>query len=221
MASGINIRVDSDDLQRLQRDLRNIRNGAPRALKGAVNRTLTGVKTDMARETQKVLNLKQKRIKKDISVVKKATTSDFSGRVSSKGQPVNLIQFGAREKKRGVSVKVLRSEPRKTIPGAFTFMAKYKEKGSGLRKINLLVGWREKTEKNAQYLGTKKKRMPDEAYATLPERYRYPVEALHGPRIQDIMSRPEVMQPVKGKAQVRVKKDLASQVDRLLDRQKR
>ena len=219
MATNINISVDRSDLREVIRALDGIRNGAPRALKGAVNRTLQGVKTSMARETSKVLALPQRRIKKDIHIAKRASTSDFSGRVTSKGQPVSLHSFGAREKKRGVSVKVLKSEGRKTIEGAFIFMAKYTEKKTGKKKINLMVGWREKTAENAGQIGSKK-RKPWMEYAALPPRYRYPVEALHGPRIQDITSRPEVIGAVEEAGRERLKKELASQVDRLLDRQR-
>jgi hypothetical protein len=210
MARGISITVDRSDLRELQDTLRNIRNGAPRVIKNSVNKTLPGVRTDMARETQQRLALKQSRIKKDIKVVKRANTRDFSGRVSSKGQPVSLHSFGAKQKKKGVSVRVLKSEGRKTIRGAFIARGKHG---------NTLVFWREKTPRNEGEIGTKKEK-PWLNYAALPERYRYPVEALHGPRIQDITARPEVMQAVEEKGRVRLKKQLASQTDRLLAKQK-
>ena len=209
--TSISVTLDRSDWLDLQRSLRSIQNGAPRALKSAVNRTLNGVKTDMARETQQRLALKQKRIKKDIKITKRANMRDFSGRVSSKGQPVSLYSFGAKQKKRGVSVKVLKSEGRKTIRGAFIAPGKHG---------NTMVFWRKKSGAGADQIGTKRKK-PWMVYAQLPERYRYPVEALHGPRIQDITARPEVMQAVQDKATVRLRKELASQTDRLLQRSRR
>lgn len=213
MARGtsISVTLDRSDWRELQLALRNVRNGAPRALKSAVNRTLTGVKTDMARETQQRLALKQQRIKEDIKIAKKATTRDFSGRVSSSGQPVSFYQFGAKQRKKGVSVRVLKSEGRKTVRGAFIARGKYGNK---------MVFWRQVTSDNAGKINTKKKK-PWMVYAKLPEEYRYPVEALHGPRIQDITARPEVMQAVQDKATVRLRKELASQTDRLLQRSRR
>jgi len=210
MATGVNIRVDQSDLRETVRALDGIRNGAPRAIKSAVNRTLQGVKTSMARETQKVIALPQRRIKKDIHIAKRASMNDFSGRVTSKGQPVSLHSFKAKQKKRGVSVRVLKSEGRKTIRGAFIAKGKHG---------NMMVFWREKTAENAGQIGSKKKK-PWMEYAALPERYKYPVEALHGPRIQDITSRPEVIGAVEETGRQRLKKELASQVDRLLDRQR-
>jgi hypothetical protein len=130
--------------------------------------------------------------------------------VTSKGQPVSLHSFKAKQKKRGVSVRVLKSEGRKTIRGAFIAPGKHG---------NPMIFWREKTPQNESKIGTKKKK-PWMEYAALPPRYRYPVEALHGPRIQDITSRPEVIGAVEEAGRERLKKELASQVDRLLDRQK-
>ena len=147
--TGINIRVERDDIRELQRTLRGIRNGVPRVLKNSVNKTLPGIRTDMARETQQRLALKQSRIKKDIKVVKRASTSDFSGQVRSKGQPVSLHSFGAKQKKRGVSVRVLKSEGRKTIRGAFIAQGKHG---------NTMVFWRQKTAENAGKIGSKKKK---------------------------------------------------------------
>lgn len=210
MATGVDIRVDQSDLRETIRALDGIRNGAPRALKSAVNRTLQGIKTSMAKETGKILALPQRRIKKDIHIAKRASTSDFSGRVTSKGQPVSLKQFKAKQKKSGVSVKVLKSEGRKTISGAFIAPGKHG---------NILVFWRKETAENTQYIGSKK-RKPWMEYAALPPRYRYPVEALHGPRIQDITSRPEVIGAVEDTGRQRLKKELASQTERLLDKQR-
>lgn len=207
---GVKISVKREDVRELQRTLRGIRNGVPRVLKTAVNKTLPGIKTDMARETQQRLALKQSRIKKDIKIVRKATYTNFSGQVQSKGQPVSLHSFGAKQKKRGVSVRVLKSEGRKTIRGAFIASGKHG---------NPMVFWRKKTAANAEKIGSKKKK-PWMVYAALPEKYKYPVEALHGPRIQDITARPEVIQAVEEKGRIRLRKQIASQTDRLLARQR-
>src|SRR6056297_1550293 len=118
--NSLNIRLDKSDVDAVAWALRDVKNGARTAIMRAINRSLTGIKTDMAWETTKVLNLKQKRVKKDIKVYK-ASKTDLSGQVSSSGDSLNLIQYGAKQRKKGVSVKVLKSGGRKTIPGAFIF----------------------------------------------------------------------------------------------------
>jgi RNase P/RNase MRP subunit p29 len=203
----LNITLDKSDVDAVVSALADVKGGAETAIMRSVNRSLTGVKTDMARETSKVLNIKQKRIKKDITI-RKANKSDLSGMVSSKGKPVNLEQFGAKERKKGVSVKVLKSGGRKTIPGAFIFIGK---------NSNRLVGWRKKTDGAAQYIGTKKKD-PNMAYGALPKKYRLPIESLYGPRIQDVTARPEIMQKIEEGAGVRLEKELDHQMQRILDK---
>lgn len=205
--AAIDIRLDRSDVDAVSRALSGIRGGAETAIMRAVNRALTGVKTDMAKETAKVLNLTQKRIKKDITV-SKANKTTLAGKVTSKGKPVNLEQFKAKQKKKGVSVKVMKSGGRKTIPGAFIFIG---------RNSNRLVGWRKKTDANAQYIGTKRKDTNME-YGALPRKYRLPIESLYGPRIQDITARPEIMRAIEDGAGVRLEKELAHQVQRILDK---
>jgi len=203
----LTVTLDREDVREVERVLSGIRNGADTAILRSVNKALTGAKTDMARETAKILNLTQKRIKKDIKV-KKASKTNLSGRVESTGKPVNLMQFKARQKKKGVSVKVLKQGGRKTIPGAFIFVG---------RNQNQLVGWRKKTSTNAQYIGSEKKK-PWMSYGALPRQYRFPIEGLYGPRIQDITARDEVINKIEVGAQQRMKKELAHQVQRILDK---
>lgn len=214
MVQPIKIQVSQADLNRTVWALRNIEGGAEKAIMRAVNKALTGVKTDMARQTAKELSLTQKRIKKDIKI-EKASKTTLAGKVTSEGRPVNLYQFKAKQKKKGVSVKVLKSGGRKTIPGAFIFIGRGKS-GKGTQQ---LVGWRDKTSRNAQYIGTKKKD-PDVRYGALPRKYRKPVESLYGPRIQDITGKDSVIRVIEEKAGDRMQKELSHQTERLLDKQK-
>jgi small nuclear ribonucleoprotein (snRNP)-like protein len=209
-SGAISVQLDEMDVKRVVWALQGVKNGARTAIMRSVNKSLTGVKTDMAKETTKVLNLTQKRVKKDISV-KKANKARLSGVVSSSGRQVNLMQYKAKERKKGVSVKVLKTGGRKMIPGAFIFVG---------QNQNKLVGWRKKTKQNAGYIGTKRKTRSDAAYAAMPDKYRKPVEALYGPRIQDITARPEIMKKIENQAGVRLQKELAHQTEHLLRKQR-
>lgn len=202
----VSVKLDEQDVSRVIWALRDVKNGARKAIMRSVNKTLTGVKTDMAKETSKILNVTQKRVKKDITV-KKAGKTKLSGLVSSKGKPINLMQYKAKQKKKGVSVKILKSSKRKTIPGAFIFVG---------QNNNQLVGWRKKTVQSAAYIGTQKDKYSDSRYAAMPKKYRLPIESLYGPRIQDITGRPEVMKKIEDSAGIRLQKELSHQVDYLL-----
>lgn len=214
MAQPISINVSEADLNRTIWALRNIEGGAAKAIMRSVNKALTGVKTDMARETARELNLTQKRIKKDIDITPARATT-LSGRVTSEGRPVNLEQFKAKQKKKGVSVKVKKSGGRKMIKHAFIFLGLAGKK----RKRNRLVGWREKTGENAHLIGTKKPKQ-NMKYSKLPDQYRLPIETLYGPRIQDITGKPSIIKIIEEKAGERLQKELSHQTQRLLDKQK-
>lgn len=210
----IEINYSKADMASVSFALRNIRGGAQTAIMRSVNKALTGVKTDMARETAKELALTQKRIKKDITVTK-ANKATLSGVVTTEGRPVNLEQFKARQNKKGVSVKILKSKPRQTIKGAFIFLGKAGKKSGQ----NRLVGWRDKDAEGGEHIGTRKKR-PGVAYGAMPKQYRLPVEALYGPRIQDVTGKPEIIKKIEDKAGVRLEKELSRQTQLLLDKQK-
>jgi len=88
----------------------------------AINRTVDAVATEANREVRKVYRIRARDVAKTISK-KRATRRQavMSGQVVFKGRGLNLVDFGARWTRRmtGVSVQVLVSGPRKTIPGTF------------------------------------------------------------------------------------------------------
>jgi len=201
--------VDSGDLRRVQWTLRGIQDGAPKALRGAVNKTLTGVRTDMTKKAAEVLTLKQKRIRKDIEIAKKASLSDFSGIVSTTGRPVNYAEFKSTQLKSGLKVTVFKGERPRKIQGAFFAVI------GG----NKLAFWRKKDGEGSQKIGTKK-RKSWMAYSALPWRYRFPIQSLVGPRVQDIIADPRVMEQVEESSRQRMNKELSRQVDKILARQR-
>jgi len=214
----IHVDVDRSDINRVVYALRDVKDGAPTAIVRSVNKSLTGVETDMAKETAAELNLTQKRIKKDITITK-ASKVRMHGVVTSEGRPVNLEQFGAKQKKRGVSVKVRKDSKRSVIPGTFIFLGKGGKDEDGNQEKNRLVGWRDKEGPGGQHVGTKKKK-PGMVYAALPHDYRFTIETLYGPRIQDITGKPAIMKKIEDQAGVRLVKELDHQVDYLLKKHK-
>ncbi len=200
--STIDVRIEQSDVREVKRALSGIRKGTDKALKNAVNRTLTKTKKFMADETTTVLNVKKSRVRKSLQT-RRASPTTLSGSVRSTGKPLNLIEFGAREKKSGVSVKIWRNQGRETIKHAFIFTADHGKR---------LVAWRKDTK---GHVGSAKKK-DWMAYGALPKKYRLPIEALTGPRIQDIMDRRDVITKIEDKAGIQIKKELDHQVEQLL-----
>lgn len=214
----INVNVKESQVRDVVQALQAVRNGAQKAFRASINKAVTGGVTDMARETGKFLNLTQKRIKKDISVTK-ATLTRLSGAISSKGRPVNLIEYGAKKRKKGVSIKIWKKGKAKIIPGTFIFkglQGKFRDEDH----YNEIVAWRRKTEENKDYIGTQPKRFPDRVYAALPRKFRFPLQSKYGPRIQDITAKPRVLSVIEYMIAQRLEKELDHQVEWILSKQK-
>jgi hypothetical protein len=106
-------------LERLHKDV------SEPALVRTVNGLLRQGKTRMQRAIVAEFNVKPAIVRESLKVKLASrggglfTISGFLESPSKKGRSRNLIHFGARQTKRGVSVKVKRTGPRKLIPGAF------------------------------------------------------------------------------------------------------
>ncbi len=152
--------------------LNYIKNGAETVIIRAINKTLTGARTDGVQILYDHYNLTKTRIRSSFEIPLKAAKGRLSVKVLTKGKSVPLIDFGARQTKKGVSFKILRTGLRQTIP--YMFIATGKKTGKEF------VGAR----KGAMRMGRPLRPIP---YAKLPEKYRYPVRMRYGPRIQDYL----------------------------------
>ena len=114
----------ASELLRAHSILGHIKNGAPRAISNALNRTIDGVKTDIVREVTSRYDIKPGKVREAIKVNKSFSTT-LRASVSSSGSPIPLIQFNVSpsrpgKQKTGVQLRasVKRSGGR-PIPGAF------------------------------------------------------------------------------------------------------
>jgi len=166
----------------------------------AINKTLGVTQTFAAKRIYNTLNLTQTRIKKNFSQ-NKASTTDVRGSLVAKGGPVGLASFtGTKELARGgVSVKVHRSGSRFILKHAF--MAKGKGQTETAQHV-----FERKNYGNRAY-------RPGFLYATLPDKYRFPLERLTGPRIEDEYAKPTVLNPTMGYADYQLGIQLNSQLD--------
>ena len=189
------VEVNRTDIAAVKLMMGGIKNGYPKVMTRALNKTTTNVKTHAVKETGKTLNLKAGRIRQDFKI-QKASWSNLSGSVKATGKPVGLISFiGTRKLKSGVSVKVLKNKPRVKLKHGFIATAN-----------------RAKNVFQRQYKGPRKKVKPGFPYAKLPRHMRFPVERLTGPRIEDVYVKPTVFGPVIKNADYRLMFNLNNEI---------
>lgn len=174
----VGIQISQNQLNSLQNMLSDIRNGAEKAIKLAINTTIQTTKVQIAKRLGEKINLKASRIKEDIQP-DKATTTKLSGAIVVRGDPVGLINFAGAQLKQGVKVKVYKDGASKLIKHAFKSTKSGKEH----------LWWRE-------WRGTRKATIPNFKYGKLPKKFRLPVKRLTSIRIEDVLAKPEILDPI-------------------------
>jgi len=107
------------DILKAKTLLSHIKNGAPRAISNALNRTNEGVRTDVIKQVKSKYDIKSTDIRKAL-VAKKSYPATLQASVGSTGRPIPLIQFRVTPNN---TVRALRASVKrsggKSIPGAF------------------------------------------------------------------------------------------------------
>lgn len=84
----------------------------------ALNRTAAGVRTDAGRNVRDQVNIKVGVIKDRMQAIKASHKKPIA-KMKTAGRPMPIIHLKAKQTKAGVSVKVKKTGPRRTIQGAF------------------------------------------------------------------------------------------------------
>jgi hypothetical protein len=139
MTQGVRISVRSDmkrTVAEFSLERKKIRTATYRALNRAQNK----VSTEAGREIRKVYNVRQKAITSAFRKLR-ASMSKLTARLVIEGVRIGLIEFAARQTKRGVTVRILKSGGRKLVKGAFiTASTRGNYRGGGSQGINQV--WR-------------------------------------------------------------------------------
>ena len=135
MGRGIDIEIDSSEMEKALRKVRRIPNGTKTALKRALNKTVTGMKTDALKEITTNYTVKRKDVT-DRMRVDRATNTQLGAEFSSKGRPIRSIKFKHRAN----------HNPGK--PGATAAFLNVKKSCSG----NLLVGSSKKKKRSKAFI---------------------------------------------------------------------
>ncbi len=193
MSKPLYVTINQSDLNEVKRILKGLKEAVPKVTRMAVNKTLTGVRTDATNEVAEVVALKKKIIRDTITVTKLGRHSS-AAYVRCRGKRLPLMVFGARQLKsgKGVSVKVLKTEGRKIIKHAF--IAKMSTGHEG-------VFWRKYKGPRAPW----KKQFP---YARLPKQYRLPINELFSFAVPDVMGHGPAMAEIMRLAGIRLKKEV-------------
>lgn len=210
--------VNQKDIQEVKALLGDLKDKYKNVMATSINKTLTTARTQATARIANELNLKSKRIKQDFTI-RKASYSNLSGALIAKGKPVGLIQFGARQTAKGVTVKVKRSEGRSLLKHAFIAKGKGKSISKADGSVKEHVFWREKERKTMPA----PKRFPrgkisKKGWKWIPDEYRLSLERRTGPRIEDIFANPKVLHPVTIQAQHVYLLNVENKIDEILRR---
>jgi len=214
------ITINQDDLRAVKNLMAGIKDCIPAVTTRAVNRVLSGVKTDASAEITSVMNITKSGADKTFRIWN-AVLDGQPGIIASTGMPVRLMDLkNTRQTQKGVSVQVLKENPRKVIPQAFIATMKSGHEGVYRREWRKKGGKLNKTEKAIARSGfvfvpSKGRYLPA---AWLPKEYRLPIKELYTSSVPDIMARPEVMQRILKKAEARLHERLFHEMDYELSR---
>ncbi|MEN6372214.1 MAG: phage tail protein [Armatimonadota bacterium] len=176
----------ADQVERALRDLAHIKNGAPRAMSAALNKTATGAKTDTVKILSKIYTAKQKDIRQSVSIGRKASPANLVTTILGKHKPMPLMMFRIRPRnvtnprpKRGIRAEIKRGQA-KWLQYAF---------------IATIAGKLQ--------------------VASRKGRKRFPIKKLLGPSVPYMMDNDNAAEEVLTLAQARLDKALDHEIERI------
>lgn len=115
----VNVRIDG--LHQFQKSLLQTNAYVNKRCQQALNRTLQRSRTQMTNTIGEKLNLRKKTIRERIIVQKANKNTGLIGKLSVKHKPVPLIEYNAKQNRKGVSFKVFKDRPRQLVKHAFIY----------------------------------------------------------------------------------------------------
>jgi len=115
----LKIRLDPATTKRLLSEFADLQKQMPKIEAQAVNDTAKQTQTNIARGISKRVLIKVGDAKRAVRRTKATAANPAAMVVLSESERITLRQFGARQTRTGVSYKIARDEPRKTIKSAF------------------------------------------------------------------------------------------------------
>jgi len=140
MASPIVTLDIQSDVDRMVKQMGADTRQVPKALNSTINKVATTIRKEGVRQLSKETGIKQKDIRRDV-VMRKSNFQTLTARIRATGGFTNLIRFGARLTKRGVSAAPWKK--RRIFKGAFIAnkgRTVFRRKGRGRLPIEPVYG---------------------------------------------------------------------------------
>jgi len=205
--TSLKLEMDPGDIAKVKLMLGALSKAGDTVIKQAVNRTLSGVRTDSVKEMSKVVTATKTTIRETIKV-EKLTAKDGIAYVKSTGKSMDLSYFRARQTKKGVTVQVLRKSGRSLIKHAYIVEVENPKAGTTHKAVVWRKKWGgERSKKKLRKVGGYR------WYANLPYKYRYKMKGLKTMGIPDVMGYPPTMNELLRLGGIRLKKNLNDRLD--------
>lgn len=124
----ITLNVKSDVARMVKSMNRATREKVPQALSQSMNTTIVKARTVADEGIRKELNLKKKQVFKRLTIFKSNRKKLIATLIAS-GRPIPVVDFGAKQTKRGVSFKIKNDRGRRLVKGAFIATMRSGHKG--------------------------------------------------------------------------------------------
>jgi len=114
----LHIQFDQQQMARAEAQLQGVKNGAPRAMTRAINRTVSYGKTLSKKLIREEYTINAQAVTR-ATTTEKARSGNLHGVIRFKGRPKQLRNFSKRNTSRGVAVSVKKGTGRRLIPRSF------------------------------------------------------------------------------------------------------
>ena len=114
----VEIQFEKAKLKRIEQMLKGIPGALPKVISRGINRTATMSRTEIVNQISANLSLKKKVIR-DRLRLEKATYQKWQARITVRTKRIPLMEFKARQNKKGVSYLIEKGQGRKRIDSAF------------------------------------------------------------------------------------------------------
>ena len=112
------VEINKQDVANLQKQLGHIKDGVPKAITRAINKTTITARKEAATAINQKINITKSDIKKSIKRYT-AKYKRLSGDIWFPKIPQSLRRFGAKQTKKGVTYKTFKDGKRELLPHAF------------------------------------------------------------------------------------------------------
>ncbi|MFO1259070.1 MAG: hypothetical protein U1E78_11765 [Gammaproteobacteria bacterium] len=144
----ISVNVNIKGLNQFQKSLKQTESNVTNKAQQALNRTLLRTRTQMTNAVGEKLNLKKKTIRELTSIQRATKVTGLIGKLIVKNKPVPLLEFNAKQNRKGVSFKIFKNRSRQLIKHSFITLdskardAVFKRESAARLKIKPLYGTR-------------------------------------------------------------------------------